>query len=238
MKRVFELKDAIQAFMEGKGHPIAEFNNPEWIQDFAFLVDVTTHLNKLNSQLQEKEQLIHSMFDHINTFVTKLALWETPIQNQNFIHFPTLKSLEVQHTQKYANLITELKKDFDHRFSDFENSAMRFKMLSCPFSVKIKEVPENLQMEFVDFQCSYDLKEKFNNFSLLEFYKKFVSKEKYQRIHTLAVYMSSLFDTTYLCEQDFSRMYYAKSSLASLTSDRHMENSLRIATSSLPASIT
>ena len=74
LKRVFELKDAMQASKEGKGHPIAEFNNPEWIQDFAFLLDVTTHLNGLNSRLQGKEQLIHSMFDHVNAFVTKLAL--------------------------------------------------------------------------------------------------------------------------------------------------------------------
>ena len=238
LKRAFELKDAIQAFMEGKGHSIAEFNNPEWIQDIAFLVDVTTHLNEQNSRLQEKEQLIHSMLDHVNAFVAKFALWETQMKNQNFIHFPTLKSVEVQHAQKYANLITELKKDFDHRFFDFKNSAMRFKMFSCPFSVKNQEVPENLQMEFVDFQCLSDLKEKFSNFSLLEFYKKFVLKEKYQKICRLAVYLSSLFGTTYLFEQVFSRMNNVKSSLRSLASDSHMENSLRIATSSLPTDIT
>ena len=101
LKRVFELKDAIQAslsprmFIKGKGNPIAEFNNLELIEYFAFLVDVTTHLNELNSRLPRKGQLIPSMFDHVNAFVTKLALWETQIKNQNFIHFPTLKSLEV-----------------------------------------------------------------------------------------------------------------------------------------------
>ena len=128
-------------------------------------------------------------------------------------------------------------KDFDHRFSDFKNPAMRFKMFSCPFSVKIEKVPENLQIEFVDFQCSGDLKEKFKNFSLLEFYKKFVSKEKYQWIHTLAVYMTSLFGTTYLCEQVFLRMNFVKSSLRSLISHSHIKNSLCIATSSLSAVI-
>ena len=76
--------------MKGKENPIAEFNNPEWIEDFVFLVDVTTHLNILNSRLQAKEQLIHSMIDLVNAFVTKLALWETQIKNQNFIHFSTL----------------------------------------------------------------------------------------------------------------------------------------------------
>ena len=80
--------------MENK-NPIAEFNNKEWIEDFAFLVDITTHLNKLNSCLQSKGQLIYSMFDNVNAFVMKLTYWEMHIKNKNFIHFPTLLSLKV-----------------------------------------------------------------------------------------------------------------------------------------------
>ena len=52
LKRIFELKDEIQQFMEGKGYPVAEFNDAEWICDLAFLVDIISHLNKLNSRLQ------------------------------------------------------------------------------------------------------------------------------------------------------------------------------------------
>ena len=108
-------------------------------------------------------------------------------------------------------------------------------MFSCPFSVKIEEVPENLQTEFIsiDFQSSSDLKEKFNNFSLLDFYKTYVSKEKYQRIYGLAVFMTSLFGITYLCEQVFSRMNHVKSPVRSLISVIHIESSLCIATSSI-----
>ena len=97
--------------------------------------------------------------------------------------------------------------------------------------MKIEEVPENLQMECIDLQCSSDLREKFKDFPLLEFYKKYVSKEKYQRIHRLAVFVTSLFGSTYLSEQVFSRMNHVKSPVRSLLSDSHMENSLRIATS-------
>ena len=45
--------------------------------------------------------------------------------------------------------------------------------------------------------------------------------------------MTSLFGSTYLCEQVFSRMNHVKSPVRSLLSDSHMENSLRIATSSI-----
>ena len=51
-------------------------------------------------------------------------------------------------------------------------------MFSCPFSVKIEEVPENLQTECIDLQCSSYLREKFKDFPLLEFYKKYVSLKK------------------------------------------------------------
>jgi len=211
LKRVFELKDAIQTFMESKGTSVDEFMNEQWIEEFAFLVDITIHLNKLNSRLQRKGELIHSVFDHVNTFAVKLTLWEKQIYNKNFVRFLTLQSLQVQNSQKYANVITELRDDFDHRFTNFKKSAVHFNVFSCPISVKIKEVPENLQMECIDLQCSSDLRQMFKDFPLLEFYKKYVSKEKYQRIHRLAVFVTSLFGSTYLCKQVFSRMNHVKS---------------------------
>ena len=233
LKRVFELKDAMQTFMESKGNSVDEFMNEEWIEDFAFLVDITTHLNELNLCLQRKGQLIHSVFDHVNAFAVKLTLWETQIYNKNFVNFPSLQSLQVQNSQKYAKVITELRNNFDHRFADFKKSAMHFNVFSCPFSVKIEEVPENLQMECIDLQCSSDLREKFKDFPLLDFYKKYVSKEKYQKIHRLAVFVTSLFGSTYLCEQVFSQMNHVKSPVRLLLSDSHMESSLWIATSSI-----
>ena len=79
---------------------------------------------------------------------------------------------------------------------------MHSNLFSRTFSVKIKEVPKNLQMEFVNFQCLSDLKKKYNNASLLEIRKKYMSKEKYQRVYRLAVF-TLLFGTTYLCKQVF-----------------------------------
>jgi len=93
---VIQTKDATQTFMQSKGNSVDEFRNEEWIEDFAFLMDITTHLNELNSRLQRKGQLIHSVFDHFNTFAVKLTLWEMQIYNKNFVHFPTLQSLQVQ----------------------------------------------------------------------------------------------------------------------------------------------
>ena len=87
LERIFKLKDEIQQFMEGKGNPIAEFNDAEWICDLAFLADITSHLNELNSRLQRKGQLINCMFDHVKAFQVKLSLWENQINNKTLLIF-------------------------------------------------------------------------------------------------------------------------------------------------------
>lgn len=48
----FEMKHAVQMFMTAKGKPVSEFDN------FAFLTDVSSHLNDLNFKFQSKDQLV------------------------------------------------------------------------------------------------------------------------------------------------------------------------------------
>ena len=98
LERIFKLMDVIQKFMEGKDNPITEFNYAEWICDLAFLADITSHLNELNSRLQRKGQLINCMFDHVKAFQVKLSLWENQINNKSFTHFPTLLNCKDQNT--------------------------------------------------------------------------------------------------------------------------------------------
>ncbi|KAJ8873560.1 hypothetical protein PR048_024378 [Dryococelus australis] len=79
---------------------------------------------------------------------------------------------------------------FDARFQDFKKNTASFNLYSCPFSISIDDVPDDLQMECVDLQCAPDLKDKFNNFSLFDFYKKYVSRDTYPRIHKYAILMT------------------------------------------------
>lgn len=53
-----------------------QFNNPQWMSDFAYLIDITLHLNDLNLRLQCQNQLIHNLFDNVKSFESKLQLWE------------------------------------------------------------------------------------------------------------------------------------------------------------------
>jgi hypothetical protein len=40
--------------MEVKGRAVAEFNYDEWMYEFAFVVNITNHLNELSTCLQGK----------------------------------------------------------------------------------------------------------------------------------------------------------------------------------------
>jgi hypothetical protein len=79
LKRDFVLRNEIQQFMQSKGKPIAEFNDPKWMTDFAFVTDISLHMNDLNTRLQSKDRLVHTLFDHIKASVAKLKLWEAQL---------------------------------------------------------------------------------------------------------------------------------------------------------------
>ena len=52
LARMCALRNEIAMFLENKSMNATEFRNPEWVSNLAFLVDLTSHLNKLNLLLQ------------------------------------------------------------------------------------------------------------------------------------------------------------------------------------------
>ena len=82
-----------------------ELSDPDWLTDLAFLAVFTFHMNKLNLQLQGKEQFINRMCDRITAFVNKLRLWETQLMNSNFTHFATFGLCKPSNPDKYTSII-------------------------------------------------------------------------------------------------------------------------------------
>ena len=92
LQRFYNLGNKTMIFLRQKNASfgINELGDPDWLTDLAFLTDFTLHMNKLNLQLQAKEQFINRMYDYITAFVNKLRLWETQLINSNFARFPNL----------------------------------------------------------------------------------------------------------------------------------------------------
>ena len=60
---------------------MAEMEDESWLCDLAFLVDITTRMNELNTRLPRKAQYVSEMYGHIKCFINKLRLWHAHIQN-------------------------------------------------------------------------------------------------------------------------------------------------------------
>ena len=80
-------------------------------------------------------------------------------------------------------------------------------------------------------------KERFFHVSLLDFYRPYLPIDTYPLPHNHALFMSSLFGSTYICEQLFSGVKHIKSKIRTKISDEHLENSLTIATTSIEPDI-
>ncbi|XP_053505708.1 general transcription factor II-I repeat domain-containing protein 2A isoform X1 [Ictalurus furcatus] len=52
LQRFYSLREEIGQFLAKKGQLMLELSDPIWLADFGFLVDITRHLNALNTSLQ------------------------------------------------------------------------------------------------------------------------------------------------------------------------------------------
>ncbi|XP_023227897.1 general transcription factor II-I repeat domain-containing protein 2A-like [Centruroides sculpturatus] len=237
LKRFYDLLNEIKSFMTSKAKSVPEFDDANWLADLAFLVDLTGHLNDLNTRLQGKNQLISAMFQIINAFQVKLKLWQAQLNANDFSHFNTLSKHIPKKGKKYAAFLFDLLQEFENRFSDFRKNNLNFCIFATPFTVDIPMLPATFQMECIELQSDIQLKEKFDHVSLFDFYKSYLPRDIYPTLHSHALFMSSLFGSTYICEQLFSRMKHTKCKIRTKISDEHLEGCLRIATTSIEPDI-
>jgi hypothetical protein len=100
-------------------------------------------------------------------------------------HFPTLRTEKPTVTKKYAEEIQIPQQEFSSRFQDFRKHEATFSLFSTPSDVNIETVPDEFQLEIIDLQCNEDLKSKFQDITLLDFYKLYLPGDKFQRSETM-----------------------------------------------------
>ena len=115
LKRFFELRAQVKAYMEKDGMTVPVLSDPKWLMDLAFLVDITQELNVLNKKLQGQGQLVSVAYDSVRAFSTKLVLWKSQLSQTNLCHFPACKALMDSGTtfsgEKYADTIGKLQEE-------------------------------------------------------------------------------------------------------------------------------
>ena len=164
----------------------------------------------------------------------KLTLFAKQLGEQNFMHFPHLKTQTVTQasSDKYSFQLLALQQEFIRRFADFKAMEGQFDLLSSPFTCDIETTTEELQMELIDLHADNSLKRMFESKPLVEFYATLHS-ERFQNLKKFARKMFVLFASTYICEQTFSLMKINKSKNRSLLTDSNLQSVLRIGTTHL-----
>ena len=242
LKRFYELLPEINAFLLTKGKTVPELIDTEWKWDLAFLTDVTEILNGLNLQLQGKGKLICDMYSHVKAFEVKLALLVGQVQNQDFTHLPASRSLSAEKpavpfpTKKCKDALETLRAEFSVRFHELRAHVKEMCIFQNPFAADINDTLPSLQFELAELQTCDVLKDAFNPNCLIEYYAS-LPNETFPNIRKHAMKMSTVFGSTYICEQTFSRMKLKKNQTRSRLSDQHLHQSLRLAVTGMEPDI-
>jgi len=184
-----------------------------WLCHFNFFVDITMHIIDLNTKLQQQAQYVNEMYGHIIGFMNKLRLWQGHIQDPNLCHFPTLKETGMRPKKKteFADRLEILLKEFLACFKDFKSHEHLFEIFSSPIHTDVNKAPADIQMELIDLQERTDLKAKYVEMNLGDFYRKYLNQDKFPKLRKFVASKMALFGSTYLCEQYFSKMGFIKS---------------------------
>lgn len=241
LRRFFELKEEIDLFLKTENIFYKELTDQEWLLDLCFLVDITEHLNELNLRLQGENILIVYSCQAIESFRSKLKLWENQLTNNEATHFHELNNFYIANktVKKYGELIKNLSAEFDRRFQEISKYSKNFELFSSPFNVDVTTVHPDLQMEIIELQSKTELKTIFCEYDdKVSFYKKFIDGHNFPRFKKYCIRIVSAFGSSYLCESFFSKMKICKCKTRTSLLDQTLENQLRIATTKINIDIT
>ncbi|XP_034260429.1 general transcription factor II-I repeat domain-containing protein 2-like [Pantherophis guttatus] len=242
LKRFYDLLPQVSAFLISKNKEVPELKDEEWKWHLAFLTDVTELLNNFSEQLQGKGKLICDMLSHVKTFEVKLNLLIKQVKEENFCHLPTAQKLLAEKptvafpNKKCVDSLEMLQREFQMRFKELRAHEQDIQLFRNPFSVDIEIVDPIFQMELAELQNCDSLKDAFKSSSLTHFYASLPS-ETYPHLRNHALKMVTIFGSTYVCEQTFSRMKRLKSPTRSRLTDEHLHHLLRLAVTNMEPDI-
>ncbi|XP_060846546.1 general transcription factor II-I repeat domain-containing protein 2A-like [Rhopalosiphum padi] len=216
LKRFFDLRKEIEMFMIDKGKQILELKDDNWLWDLAFLTDVTTHLNILNLKLQGPGKFIFDI---------------------DFSHFENCQIFKnntksLCSTNRFVCMLNKLQTDISSRFSDVKLHEKSLRLFENPFNIDEIDVDTSFQLELIELKTNsfyYDEFQTMKKNDILKFYST-LSHEDFPALRDIMMKMATVFGSTYICEQIFSRMKQTKSVHRSRLTDEHLHSILRIGT--------
>ena len=123
LKRFATCLEHVKTFLESKGLSYPELEDLDWLSKFYFMVDMTSHLNTLNKNLQGKGSTALQMLEDVLAFERKMTVFARDAQKGTFSHFPSLREFKEANNQinydYFHRAIITMQAAFGERFSDF-----------------------------------------------------------------------------------------------------------------------
>ncbi len=217
--------------------------NKKQMDNVAFLVDITSHLNELNLRLQGKDNSICELVTAVRSFQRKLEVFKEDLQG-DCAHFPAVQD-QVQgqrDVSSFVDFIDKLIVNFSNRFDSFRFGQQLTIFILNPFLITdviefSKEVTQHfkwvnagpLQMQLVDLQADVALKEQFVRSDSSTFWLQMVPETAFPGLRKVALHILTMFGSTYNCEAAFSTMNIIKTKYRSRLTNEHLHMCMRIA---------
>ncbi|KAL3976511.1 testis-expressed sequence 12 protein [Sarotherodon galilaeus] len=113
LKRFATCLEHVKTFLESKGFHYPELEDLDWLGKFYFMVDMTSHLNTLNKNLQGKGSTALQMLENVLAFERKMTVFARDAQKQ-------FKEANNEINYEYFHrAIIAMQAAFGERFSDF-----------------------------------------------------------------------------------------------------------------------
>ncbi|XP_076137839.1 zinc finger BED domain-containing protein 5-like [Alosa pseudoharengus] len=253
LERLCALLEQVKTFlrmskMRASDDHLAFLEDEMSISNIAFLTDIFGQLNQLNLQLQGRGKTIVDLIEKMDSFTRKLELFHSDLSSGRLLHFVTLKS---QGGGRVTGIMTEfidkLRANFQSRFRDYCVPREIVGFVRDPLSTRSEEFSSlakttmssldeaTLQLELIDFQSSSLVRDVFSAYSVEDFW--IGCSEEYTGIKKLALYVLTMFPSTYTCESSFSSINAIKTHERNRLTNANLENCLRIKVTSLSPDI-
>lgn len=182
----------------------------------------------------------------IKTFKSQIQMHASQLKRGELKNYKNMEE-ECTHNSNrdykiFAEQLENLHLEFERRFADFAALEEVLSFMVFPFNenididsltVKIGNLTdtESLLVEEEIIKMRSDIFLKARAFSGTEFWKV-ICKEKFPCLRKVALYLTSFFGSTYLCESTFSTMNAIKTKNRSRLTDAHLTSCLHIAVTS------
>ncbi|XP_038158921.1 SCAN domain-containing protein 3-like [Cyprinodon tularosa] len=165
----------------------------------------------------------------------------------DYTHFPKVKEQVQGHrdVSSFVDFVDKLIENFSKRFDSFSIGEELTLFIQNPFLITDVRAFTNdvthhfkwantgpLQMQMIDLQANVALKEQFARTESTTFWLQMVSETAFPDLKKVALFILTMFGSTYSCEAAFSTMNIIKTKYRSKLTNEHLHMCMRMALTS------